>query len=681
MNAPQVTPRMISRLNSGAVLSSEEVMALDSRWISASIDALHVVESNRMALYRAAPKVELFHRSLSDRRLLRAGNRIGKAQPRSCLVLTPDGWALIGDVRVGDMVIAGDGSPTKVLGVYPQGRRHVVRLTFTGGAKTRCDLEHLWRAREASSDDWHVVPVSDLLRFWGPVPPERLIEIPVLETIGGASVPLKQPARRWLEHIEDCGEEDSVCIEVDHPSHTYVTDDYIVTHNTIAGSIETWWYASGLHPYRTVRRKSDQGLILGASWDSCDDDIGKSLWDWAPRHLIHPSSDYQPNRGWKNNQILLRDRDNPQKVGHVIHFRSGEQDVIHIAGLTVDYLWINEPPLEQQFYEAVQRVADAEGPVWMTFTPFGRPVTWLRLHIEGDEKRQIPPKERWEQFVIELAPENVPHRSKRSIMKQIAGIPIEQYAQRVDAHWEGIVTNRRMQGFKEVNKRSSLGTIQYPIEHGWKFGIGCDHGDTAGHQVVILMAWHDERQVAWAIDEYISAERTIPRMDARQIVIMLRRNGIQLRRLVENRGDINGTFKSSPLGESVNLQLGREITIAWQLFETYGPQVAGWSESEYSAHAEKLLQAGVVPLPIEAPDKRSGSVDWGLGLMNTAFMSGGLYIDPRCDVLTRSLATWQGKKDGSEHAIDALRYEAASILDRFINASTVYTGAVGKRRR
>lgn len=672
---------MISRLERGASLSSEEVMALDSRWISASIDALQVVESNRMALYRPAPKLELFHRSFSDRRLVRAGNRIGKAQPVDCLVLTPEGWRRIGDIRLGDLVIAGDGWPTPVLGVYQQGRRPVARVCFTGGASTRCDLEHLWQARESEADDWQVNSLSDLLNSWGPMPGAGVVEIPLLETLEGGPVPVRQPTRRWLERVEAGGEEECVCIEVAHPSHTYVTDDYIVTHNTIAGAIEAWWHATALHPYRTIRRKSDQGLILGASWDSCDDDIGKALWDWAPRHLIHPSSDFQPNRGWKNNQILLRDRESPQKVGHVIHFRSGEQDVIHIAGLTVDYLWINEPPLEQQFHEAMQRIADAEGPVWMTFTPFGRPVTWLKLHIEGDEKRQIPPKERWDQFIVELAPENVPHRSKRSIMKQIAGIPIEQYAQRVEAQWEGIITDRRMQGFKEANKRSSLDTIQYGLDHGWKFGICCDHGDTAGHQVVVLIAWNDERQVAWAIDEYISAERTTPRMDARQVVIMLRRNGVQLRRLVENHGDVNGTFKSSPSGESVNLQMGREITIAWQLFETFGPQVAGWSESKYSEEAEKLLRAGVEQLPIETPDKRPGSVDWGLGLMNTAFMSGGLYIDPRCDVLTRSLSTWQGKKDGSEHAIDALRYGAASILDRFINASTVYTGAVGKRRR
>jgi phosphate starvation-inducible protein PhoH and related proteins len=68
----------------------------------------------------------------------------GRAQPVDERVLTPTGFRPIGELRVGDLVISSDGNPTPVLGVYPQGRKQVYRLTTQDGASTRCCAEHLW---------------------------------------------------------------------------------------------------------------------------------------------------------------------------------------------------------------------------------------------------------------------------------------------------------------------------------------------------------------------------------------------------------------------------------------------------------------------------------------------------------------------------------------------------------
>ncbi|HEY6960450.1 MAG TPA: PhoH family protein [Gaiellaceae bacterium] len=68
----------------------------------------------------------------------------GRAQPVSTRVLTIEGWRPIGSLRVGDYVIGSDGLPTPVLGVYPQGRKDVFRLTTQDRASTLCCAEHLW---------------------------------------------------------------------------------------------------------------------------------------------------------------------------------------------------------------------------------------------------------------------------------------------------------------------------------------------------------------------------------------------------------------------------------------------------------------------------------------------------------------------------------------------------------
>jgi hypothetical protein len=69
---------------------------------------------------------------------------LGKAQPLDAKILTPSGWVLMGDIQVGDAVIAADGTPTTVTGVFPQGEKEIFAVEFSDGSKTRCCDEHLW---------------------------------------------------------------------------------------------------------------------------------------------------------------------------------------------------------------------------------------------------------------------------------------------------------------------------------------------------------------------------------------------------------------------------------------------------------------------------------------------------------------------------------------------------------
>ena len=69
----------------------------------------------------------------------------GRCQPLSRGVLTPTGFRPIGSLRVGDLVIGSDGTPTPVIGVFPQGRKDVFRLSAQDGASTLCCGDHLWQ--------------------------------------------------------------------------------------------------------------------------------------------------------------------------------------------------------------------------------------------------------------------------------------------------------------------------------------------------------------------------------------------------------------------------------------------------------------------------------------------------------------------------------------------------------
>lgn len=70
--------------------------------------------------------------------------RSGKEQPLSAKLYTPNGYKLMGDIKVGDYVFDRVGKKTKVLGVFPQGKKEIYELIFDDGSTTRCGKEHLW---------------------------------------------------------------------------------------------------------------------------------------------------------------------------------------------------------------------------------------------------------------------------------------------------------------------------------------------------------------------------------------------------------------------------------------------------------------------------------------------------------------------------------------------------------
>lgn len=71
----------------------------------------------------------------------------GRAQPLESLLMTPDGWRKMGEIKPGDLVVGSDGRPTEVIGVFPQGKKPVYRLTMTDGSSTLACSEHLWQVR------------------------------------------------------------------------------------------------------------------------------------------------------------------------------------------------------------------------------------------------------------------------------------------------------------------------------------------------------------------------------------------------------------------------------------------------------------------------------------------------------------------------------------------------------
>ena len=83
--------------------------------------------------------------------------RSGFEQPNSEIVITPNGETTIGNLKIGDYVVDRTGNPTKVLEVYPQGKKDVYEIEFHDGRKVLCGKNHLWKIVDSKNRPSRIV--------------------------------------------------------------------------------------------------------------------------------------------------------------------------------------------------------------------------------------------------------------------------------------------------------------------------------------------------------------------------------------------------------------------------------------------------------------------------------------------------------------------------------------------
>lgn len=140
-------------------------------------------------------------------RCFMAANRIGKALKHGTRVATPNGWRVIEELAIGDAVMAGDGSTTHVVGVYPQGEVDLFALSFDGRYEVVTCGAHLWKYqhprarfpyrqshgfREANPffGEWSVGSTEELRKFGSG--PRTRAAVPMTQpfALHGATLPL-----------------------------------------------------------------------------------------------------------------------------------------------------------------------------------------------------------------------------------------------------------------------------------------------------------------------------------------------------------------------------------------------------------------------------------------------------------------------------------------------------------
>lgn len=393
---------------------------------------------------------------------------------------------------------------------------------------------------------------------------------------------------------------------------------------TRAGAAETWWAMLDRHPFRPAWGRATNGWIVLPDLNDWPK-VSKKLREIEPPNALDPACHYDTAKGYTYRGA----RGLMTRNGSFALPKSGTQQQTALAGDTLDWLWFDEPPRESHWGEALSRLAVNGGSAWLTFTPIGKPLAWLKTYLHGDAETSTPGHPEWRETLIKLNHANVPHRSEENIAAQIAGYSAWEYAQRVDGAWEGVTKDRYLSAFSEgcvISADSLPSQVQ-------RVGLGMDHGEGVGKEYAVVVVKNGDR--LYAIDEYSAPANSTPAMDATAIVAMLARSGLTPQQVGLCKGDINSGGKLGA-GLSVNDLMEREFA--------------------------RIARLAVPPFRIETPAKGKGSVDSGRRVLNNGFVSGNLFISEACPRLIHACRHWRG---GSElkDPVDAFRYIAVEMLD------------------
>lgn len=166
----------------------------------------------------------------------------GKEQPLDSQVLTPNGFMKMRDIKVGSKVVTPFDGIANVTAIFPQGIKDVYEFGLSDGRKCECGLEHLWTVFTEYPKS--VCPKNEMEGSIT-VQTKYLIEnmakgktyyVPnaILEDKKYPFSYTRNKIATRIEYIKKVRRAECQCILVDDDKHLYITDDFIVTHNSFA---------------------------------------------------------------------------------------------------------------------------------------------------------------------------------------------------------------------------------------------------------------------------------------------------------------------------------------------------------------------------------------------------------------------------------------------------------------
>ena len=288
---------------------------------------------------------------------------LGKALALDTRIYTPTGYKLMGDIQVGDKVFNEMGEPVEVLASYEHENLEMYRVTFSDGASVVCCKDHLWEVYDEShcatlttSQIIHMnyttlwIPYTEPVQFENDYldtlkvcPRIKVIALNVVinpEVCSEVDIPvndfdrynwslddsieycqsqglevsytlnntynyyeffIRKGEKRFLKSIERVENRPGKCITVSGPSHLYLCEHFLVTHNTIE-VMNLAIYNKSFYKYKHV-------LIIAC--------VNAAKYHWQEDIYTHSNHQYLPyilGTRKKKNGMLRFDTGSKEKL-------------------------------------------------------------------------------------------------------------------------------------------------------------------------------------------------------------------------------------------------------------------------------------------------------------------------------------------------------------------------------
>lgn len=218
----------------------------------------------RVALTFMASQGQYVRNAKFTQQMITSNTGSGKSQPDDTLIPTPIGIRRFDSLKPGDVIYDINGNAQSILGVYPQGVMDCYKITLIDGRTTRCGYDHLWNVK--NNDGVYLLPFSYILNDYKNNNGFTDYKLPVHDKFNinpyefdYSSISKKvNMNNKKLEFLSDIEQDDihyigiqtieqiepvsQRCILVENPNHLYITEDFIITHNTYCGAGAVAYY-------------------------------------------------------------------------------------------------------------------------------------------------------------------------------------------------------------------------------------------------------------------------------------------------------------------------------------------------------------------------------------------------------------------------------------------------------
>ncbi len=233
---------------------------------------------------------------------------------------------------------------------------------------------------------------------------------------------------------------------------------------TECGAVECVWLARGIHPYR--ENKGDvSGWVVSLSAQVQRDVAQRKILkylrrDWIEEIVMSSGRKDSPENGVIDLILVKNVFGGVSSIG----FKSCDQGREKFQGASLDFVWFDEEPPEDIYFECRMRVMDREGDIFGTMTPL-KGLTFLYQEIYLN--RHDDP-ENWYEF---MEWKDNPYLSEREIESMARLLDEQQLQARRYGRFatsEGLV-------YPEFDERAHV-IEPFPIPREWQDNIAIDPG-------------------------------------------------------------------------------------------------------------------------------------------------------------------------------------------------------------